>query len=99
LVHFQDAAGHTGVTVTALCPGPTASGFQKRASMEDSKLVAGKIADAASVARAGYDGLRKGHAIVIPGTRNRLLAFSVRLFPRGAVTKIVRRGQERVRAG
>ncbi len=29
----------TGVTVTALCPGPTASGFQAGAAMEDSRLV------------------------------------------------------------
>jgi short-subunit dehydrogenase len=89
----------SGVDVTTLCPGPTASGFQKRASMEDSKLVAGSIADAASVARAGYDGLQRGRTLVIPGTRNRVLAFSVRLLPRGVVTGIVRRGQERVRAG
>jgi uncharacterized protein len=32
----------TGVTVTALCPGPTASGFQDRADMHDSALVKGK---------------------------------------------------------
>ena len=28
----------TGVTVTALCPGPTHSGFQARAKMEDSNM-------------------------------------------------------------
>ena len=32
----------TGVTVTALCPGPTASGFQAAANLEESKLFAGK---------------------------------------------------------
>src|SRR4051812_46462035 len=43
----------TGVTVTALCPGPVETGFQQRAQMEASRLVAGrKIADAASVAEA-----------------------------------------------
>src|SRR2546421_139562 len=36
----------TGVTVTVLCPGPTESGFQKKANMEDSKLFSGKIMDA-----------------------------------------------------
>jgi len=30
----------TGVTVTALCPGPYASTFQQRAAMEKSKLLA-----------------------------------------------------------
>ena len=32
----------TGVTVTALCPGPTASGFQSAADMELSPLVANR---------------------------------------------------------
>ncbi len=86
----------SGVTVTALCPGPTASGFQQRAAMEDSKLVAGKIAGPAEVARAGYAGLMKGQTIVIPGARNKALVFIVRLTPRNLVTRIVRRMQERV---
>jgi short-subunit dehydrogenase len=42
----------TGVTVTVLAPGPTRTGFQKRGVMEDSRLVQGEIADAASVALA-----------------------------------------------
>ena len=32
----------TGVTVTALCPGPTASGFQAAARLETSRLIAGR---------------------------------------------------------
>ncbi|MCA9922498.1 MAG: SDR family oxidoreductase, partial [Anaerolineales bacterium] len=43
----------TGVTVTALCPGPTESGFQARAAMEDSKLVQSGLMDAATVAKMG----------------------------------------------
>src|SRR2546428_5424528 len=35
----------TGVSVTCLCPGATRTGFQKRAVMEDSRLVQGQIAD------------------------------------------------------
>lgn len=89
----------TGVTITALCPGPTTSGFQKRAAMEDSKLVAGKIADAASVARAGYAGLMQGKTIVIPGARNKLPTLAPRFLPRGLVAAIVRRSQERASYG
>ncbi|HXO21376.1 MAG TPA: SDR family oxidoreductase, partial [Thermoanaerobaculia bacterium] len=86
----------SGVTVTALCPGPTESGFQDRADMHDSKLFAGKkIMDAATVARAAYDGLMAGKRIVIPGWRNRLLAESVRVTPRRLVTAVVRKMQER----
>jgi short-subunit dehydrogenase len=86
----------TGVTVTALCPGPTRTGFQKRGVMEDSRLVQGRIADAESVALAGYRGLIAGKAIVIPGFTNKLIPWVVRVSPRGVVTRVVRRMQERV---
>jgi uncharacterized protein len=87
---------HTGVTVTALCPGATASGFQKRANMEESKLFRGRIMDAQTVAKAGYRGLMANKTVVIPGLRHRMLAFSVRLTPRKVVTSFVRNLQERV---
>ena len=85
----------TGVTVTVLAPGPTRTGFQKRGVMEDSRLVQGNIADAASVALAGYRGLMAGKTIVIPGFSNKLIPWVVRLSPRGVVTRVVRRMQER----
>ena len=88
----------TGVHVTALCPGPVETGFQKAAKMEDSKLVASgqvKMMDARTVAVAGYRGLLAGKAIVIPGFQNRLMANSIRFLPRGLVTTVVRKAQER----
>ena len=86
----------TGVSVTALCPGPTESGFQARAAMEDSKLVKDKkIMDAATVAEEGYRALMKGDQVTIPGVQNRLLAFSVRLLPRKMVVKMVKNAQAR----
>jgi uncharacterized protein len=87
----------TGVTVTALCPGPTRSGFQSRAKMEDSKLVQGNIMAAAPVARAGYRAMQAGKTVEIPGLRNRLLVQAGRVTPRKTLTGIVRRMQERVR--
>jgi uncharacterized protein len=86
----------TGVTVTALCPGPTRTGFQERGAMEDSRLVNGTIADARSVALAGYRGLMRGKTIVIPGFSNKLVPWVVRLSPRAVVPRVVRRMQERV---
>jgi len=88
----------TGVSVTALCPGPTRSGFQQRAKMEQSRLVQGEIMDVDSVARAGYDGLISNKRIVIPGWQNKLLAFATRLLPRNLVTRLARQAQERVHA-
>lgn len=86
----------TGVTVTALCPGPTRTGFQARARMEDSRLVAGVLMDAAAVVETGYRGLMAGRTVVIPGMQNRLLAMAPRFTPRSMTTRIVRRMQERV---
>jgi uncharacterized protein len=86
----------TGVTVTALCPGPTRTGFQKRGVMEDSRLVQGQIADARSVALAGYRGLMAGKTMVIPGFTNKLVPWIVRTSPRSVLTRVVRRMQERV---
>jgi len=88
----------SGVSVTALCPGPTRSGFQQRAKMEDSKLVSGEIMDVETVARAGYRALMDGKTIVIPGAQNQAMAFAVRLLPRKLVTRLAHRAQERVHA-
>ena len=64
--------------------------------MEDSRLVRGQIADAKSVAAAGYRGMMRGKTIVIPGFSNKLIPWVARVSPRGAVTRVVRRMQERV---
>jgi short-subunit dehydrogenase len=85
----------TGVTVTALCPGPTATGFQARTKLEKSRILKHmKVMDARTVAEAGYRGLMAGKPVVIPGLLNKVLAQSVRFSPRGLVTKIARKMQE-----
>ncbi|NWJ44416.1 MAG: SDR family oxidoreductase [Chloroflexi bacterium] len=92
---YNELSG-TGVTVTVLCPGPSQTGFQKRAAMEKSKLVSGKkIMDATTVARIGYDALNKGKMTVIPGFRNTFMIQIVRFTPRKMVLGIVRNMQER----
>jgi short-subunit dehydrogenase len=85
----------SGVTVTALCPGPTATAFQQRAGLEGTRLFRGGVMDAAAVARQAYDGMRRGARVVIPGWRNRLVAQTVRFAPRRMVIQIVRSLQER----
>jgi short-subunit dehydrogenase len=99
LLSFSEAIANelegTGVTVTALCPGPTATDFQERGRMQNSGLVKGKkIMDAHTVAEAGYRAMLAGKTVVIPGFKNKLLAQSIRFSPRSVVTKIVRNMQE-----
>jgi len=103
VISFSEALAEelsgTGVTVSALCPGPTATGFQRRAGLEDSKLFSGmlQVADAAAVARAGYEGFRAGKRIVIPGLINKVGVQSIRVSPRALATRMVKRMQERRR--
>ncbi len=87
----------SGVTVTALCPGPSATGFQARAAMEESKLVSGRqIMDAVTVARVGYRAMQAGQAVVIPGWQNRLIALAPRFTPRAVMARLVKQAQARV---
>jgi uncharacterized protein len=86
----------SGVVVSALCPGPTASGFAAQANLESSKLVAGKkLPDSESVARAGWEGIKREQTVVIPGAQNWLLANAVRFLPRNTVAGMVLRAQEK----
>lgn len=86
----------TGVSVTALCPGPTESGFQERADMSDSKLVQSGLMSAAEVVEQGYRGLTQGKTIIIPGATNKIGALLPRFIPRGWVTRVVMNMQARV---
>lgn len=88
----------TGVTVTVLCPGPTATEFQRRAGVQHFKFFTGRSAmTAEKAARAGYRALMQGRALVIPGIRNKFLAFSERLLPRTLIIGIVRSLQDQRR--
>lgn len=93
VLHFSEAIGNelkgSGVTVTALCPGATESGFQYVAEMEESRLVKDrKLPTSADVARYGYRAMMKGKSVAIHGLMNYLLANSVRMIPRGMVVNV-----------
>ncbi len=63
----------SGVTITALLPGATATDFFDKAEMLDSKIVReGKLDDAARVAKDGYEALMKGDDMVVSGIKNKL---------------------------
>lgn len=84
----------SGVSATCLAPGPTETGFGADSGMGESIIFKLGTMDAATVARIGYRGFRRGKTIVIPGWKNRLGVFSVRLAPRVFVRKLVKRLQK-----
>lgn len=92
--HRGEELKGTGISVTALCPGPTKSGFQSRARLEKAGLFSRKSnMDSAAVARIGYEGMMGSKRVVIPGWSNRLLVASARLMPRALIPGIVKKVQ------
>jgi uncharacterized protein len=72
----------TGVTVTALMPGPTETEFFHRADMDDTKVGSGEKDDPADVAREGYEALMAGKDHVIAGSfKNKLQATMAHVLP------------------
>ena len=80
----------TGVTSTALCPGPVKTEFADVASLQGTRLLKG-AADPEDVAEVGWKGMKKGKLLV---GENRGMLFVLRyilpLLPRRRVLKISR---------
>jgi len=81
-----------GITITALCPGATETGFQAAGGMEESNLFKGKkLPTAKQVADYGYKSMMKGKTVAIHGMMNYIMSNSVRFTPRSLVVKITRK--------
>ena len=98
VLNFSEAIANelkgTGVSVTCLCPGATATEFHKRANATGMNLLRMGSMDAHTVAEDGYRALMAGKPVVISGFKNWLVAQSVRFSPRSLVTAIARKTQE-----
>lgn len=77
----------SGVTVSALCPGATRTGFAHRADMETTRLFNYGVMSPKDVARAAYRGLMRGEKVIVPGCLNHMLLAAVRLSPRCVATR------------
>jgi short-subunit dehydrogenase len=90
----EETAG-SGVTVTALCPGPMATGFQERAGIAGTRLLQSRLVmPAAVVAATGYRGALEGKRVVIPGLANRLMVEGLRFLPRSVAAAMAGRAHQ-----
>jgi len=76
--------------VTALCPGPVPTRFQANAGMVAARIPPILHRDVDQVALAGYDGLMRNRAVVVPGIFNLLMVLVGLIYQRIAVP-LVRR--------
>ncbi|MFM2359557.1 MAG: hypothetical protein RLY16_1550 [Bacteroidota bacterium] len=80
-----------GITVTALCPGATSTGFQTAGGLDENKLFKNKnLPSAKAVASYGYRAMMKGKVVAIHGIMNYIMANTVRFIPRSLVLKVSR---------
>jgi short-subunit dehydrogenase len=90
---WREAQG-TGVHVSCLCPGPTASKFRERAGTGATRLsTLGTPVTSMSVAKSGYRAFQRNQRVLITGLRNRVLARMVAYMPRKTVLNIAHRLQ------
>jgi short-subunit dehydrogenase len=78
----------SNVTVTALCPGPTATNFGQVAQAERTRMVRAARLPAETVARYGLNSFRNRRIVAVPGWQNRLLIQLTRFVPRSVVRKL-----------
>jgi short-subunit dehydrogenase len=99
VLSFSEAVGSEvrskGITITALCPGSTESGFHARLKGDGKTVKERKLPSAREVAQYGYKAMMKGKTVAIPGFKNSLMAISVRFIPRSIVVKAAKKIQER----
>ncbi len=84
----------TGVSVTALCPGVTVTGFQARAGVGETQMHRISQMTARDVAHIGYQAMQRGEAVVVSGLINWLMIESIRFTPRALVRRLTRRLME-----
>ncbi|MEM7694780.1 MAG: SDR family oxidoreductase [Pseudomonadota bacterium] len=86
----------TGVTVTALCPGPTETEFFAVSGMDKVRLrkVLSPMS-AEAVARIGWRGFVRGRRVVVPGWRTKFAVLAGRHAPRTLTLPMVKALQSR----
>ena len=78
----------SGVKALAVCPGPTATEFFRRAGLQE-----GSVADALSmscedVVQASFKALGAGRSQVVPGWKNQISVFFASKLPKPLITRL-----------
>jgi short-subunit dehydrogenase len=83
----------TGVTITAVCPGPVRTEFGEQGGFggADDKIPGFVWLEADRVAADAVEGLEEGERVVVPGALNQLAAYAGHYMPRGLLLPTVRR--------
>ena len=93
---LRNEVRNTGVCISVLCPGPVETEFEKSSELTKSKLFSKlKPITAEKVAYAGYRGLMKNRAVIIPGFFNRAAITAGTFIPTGIKVNIARKIQEK----
>lgn len=86
----------TGVSITALCPGPVETGFVAAAGFTEEEAhgaMPGIMWEPAEkVAKAAIEGLDKGRLVVIPGAANRVSSVFAHVTPRSLLLPVLAKG-------
>ncbi|MCK0473835.1 SDR family oxidoreductase [Halalkalibacter sp. APA_J-10(15)] len=93
---LENELSDSGVTVTALCPGPTATGFVDRSDVGSSKLYQSGVMEVGVVADEAYRDFLRGKTLIIPGAIHRFITSLPRLLPRKMMTGQIRARTEHV---
>ena len=79
----------TGVTLTALCPGPVDTDFFTKADMIDTHAFQdAKVMAPQEIASAAYEALMKGDRIIVRGAVNKAMVFGRRFMSESAQAKM-----------
>ena len=87
---LREELNDTGVTVTALMPGPTDTEFFDRAGMDGTKVAEGPKDDPADVAKAGFAAMMSGDDQLLTGWRNKMQAAAAGVLPDAMAAKVHR---------
>lgn len=85
----------SNVAVTALCPGPTKSGFQEKASISEDSPMFKNGPSSKDVAEYAFQLIQSKSRLGVHGFKNKAAVFSLKFIPRQLMTKMLKKMQSK----